>query len=203
MRQNTLCVAFACFLVAGFAVTASAVDTSPYLASDFYTQTHSFDEYTSFFIVNPTHVPLKVLAAFYAASGIFSACVSAVLEGNETWQVSVRDIEVPMYGAAKFFAFPASTMKFDPNAVIGGFKQEIDCEYVMTDAYTQTGPSGDELISQYNWVDRVREVNIKAVTINSSTIGEFADILKKACPPYQGSYIRPRAYCEALPVPPG
>jgi hypothetical protein len=204
MRQKTLRLILACLLVAGFAVTASALDTSPYLASDFYTDTYELDAYTSFFIVNPTPVPLRVLAAFYNEDGVFSTCVSNMLTGNTTWNVDVRNIPVPDYGTAKFFAFPANTMKFDPNAVIGGFKQEIDCDYVMTGAYTYTdGPLITETVQvgyEYSWIDRVREANIKAVTINSATIGEFADILKRVCPQYNGSYIRPKDYCEALPL---
>lgn len=187
MRQKTLCTVFVCLLVAGFCVTALAVDTSPYLMSDFYTVTGTTNaSYTSFFIMNPTPIELTVLAAFYNEDGVFSSCVSAVLGGNETWQVSLRGIDVPLNGAAKFFAFPAGTRKFDPNVVIGGIKRETDCDWSYGDGA---------------WVWFVREANMKAVTINSSTIGEFTNILKKVCPQYQGTYTMPQTYCEALPPP--
>jgi hypothetical protein len=222
MRQKSLCMILACLLVAGFAIAASATDTSPYLVSDFYTDTLELDAYTSFFIVNPTPIELTVFAAFYDSDGVFSTCRYYNLDGNETWNVDIRNLPVPETGTAKFFAFPlptaklglspkffafpVSTLKFDPNAVIGGFKQEIDCDYVMTGAFTEiigTGPitSTVNLVTEYNWVDRVREVNIKAVTINSSTTGEFADILKRPCTYYTGEYIRPRDYCATLPKP--
>jgi hypothetical protein len=181
-----------------FGGMAQAQDTSPYLAGFWSESSNSFQ------IVNPTTKPLTVYAIFYNAyGGPYSGteCHKQYLPANGRVSIQSKGTKDYEFGAAKFFAFPAGTKKFDPNAVIGGFKQEIDCDYVMTGAYTQTGPSGDELIFTYSWIDRVREANIKAVTINSSTIGEFTDILKKVCPQYNGSYIRPKDYCEALPLP--
>lgn len=194
MRHKSISIILACLLVAGIAATVSAVDTSPYLVSNWYIDAYENDEYMAFFIANPTPIPLVVYAAFYTTTGAFSTCVYNVLQGNDTWSFATGDIaaispENGWYeGTVKFFAFPQTTSKFDPNAVIGGFKQYVDCD--MTE-YNESGV----------WYANVSEANMKAVTLNSSTIGEFQAILGKNCSPLGSTYIAPQDYCSQLPLP--
>jgi hypothetical protein len=200
MRHRYTILALAIILVAGFAAHSGAVDTSPYLVSNWYTDTSEFDEYTSFFIINPTPIPLVVYAAFYTASGVFSGCVYSTIDGNDAWFLSTREIPATgptdsgwVNGTAKFFAFPrviGAAPKFDPNAVIGGIKQSVDCDWMY-----------DEYYAEWGWVARVSEANMKAVTISSSTIGEFQEVLRRSCAPLGSVYITPQAYCDLLPKP--
>ena len=60
MRHRWTMLALAMLLVAGLAASAAAQDTSPYLVSDWYTDTYELDEYVSWFVVNPTPVRLAV-----------------------------------------------------------------------------------------------------------------------------------------------
>jgi len=203
-------------LVAGVAASVAAQDTSPYLVSDWYTDTRELDEYVSWFVVNPTPVRLAVYAAFYNYTGSFSGCVYSLIDGNDTWWLTTRSLPFPVgenpYGTAKFFAFPAlpnTAPKFDPNAVIGGFKQTVDCDYILTNAYTETIPFSSTviLVKEYDWIAKVSEANMKAVTINSATIGEFQALLARRAgcvlmPGTPNEYISPRDYCATLPPPP-
>jgi hypothetical protein len=205
MRHRCTILALALVLVAGFAGHSGAVDTSPYLVSDWFTDTTNLDSYSSWFIINPTPVDMVVVAAFYSTAGVFSDCVrSGILSGNDTWWLSMPNLRMPLpeadnplLGVVKFFAFPVvrgQPPRFDPNAVIGGIKQEVDC-----DLNTDRGM----------WVAHVREVNLKAVTINSSTIGEFQAIMGRfgTCQLFPGTQNEyrdrgPQQYCNALPLPP-
>jgi hypothetical protein len=107
--------------------------------------------------VNPTTKQLDVVALVfgYEGAGALLGCTSCIINANGVWKFygdaarSASD-----YGTVKFFAYPAGTRKFDPNTVIGGFQQNI-----FEDVNGRTG---------------VTESNLKAVTINSNTIGEFA-----------------------------
>jgi len=210
MRHRYTILALALILVAGFAASSAAVDTSPYLVSNWYTDTWEHDEYTSFFIINPMPIPIVVYAAFYSASGVFSGCVYSMIDGNDTWWLATREVPqvahgVPgpyslVEGTVKFFAFPIvrdTAPKFDPNAVIGGIKQSVDCDWMY-----------DDYESSWYWVAKVSEANIKAVTINSSTIGEFTEILgrRATCqrfPGTQNEYMAPQKYCNQLRRPVG
>jgi hypothetical protein len=125
---------------------ASAQDTSPYLVG-------AWNEGINWVtIINPTTKPLTVYAVVY----------------SEGQPVLCRRVDIPpnglvgdyagdegWFGTMKFFAFPQGTMKFDPNAVIGGFQ-------------------GKDWWQPYGWTSS--EANLKAVTINSYTIREFSMI---------------------------
>jgi len=128
---------------------------------------------TQFKIVNPTATALDVYIVLYDRDGNIDEdlsvpmCYKKTLYPNQTWKacwpyLSCGDnIQYPAdehkYGAAKVFAFPAGTLKFDPNAVIAGFQQK----------------------SAYSVVEgQIQSVGLEAplvgVTINSRTIGEFS-----------------------------
>jgi hypothetical protein len=126
-------VFFLAFLVAVavtlFAATAGAQDTSPYLAGTWMeTSGVTPTVRTEHFIVNPTTKQLDVVALVfgYEGAGALLGCTSCIINANGVWKFyggaarSASD-----YGTVKFFAYPAGTRKFDPNAVIGGFQQNI------------------------------------------------------------------------------
>jgi hypothetical protein len=151
-------VFFLAFLVAMAmivpAATAGAQDTSPYLAG-FWSE-----DYHWFRIVNPTTKPLTVYAILYNIyyglyQGIQCHRTGLLPNGTESWEF--MSFAKGEFGTAKFFAFPLGTRKFDPNAVIGGFQRKR-----YEDVFNQRG----------YWL----ESNLKAVTINSYTIGEFSMI---------------------------
>jgi hypothetical protein len=107
----------------------SAWDTSPYLMG---TWAPEFSPHlTSYFIGNPTTKPLDVYGIFSGQLGTYGplrACYKYTIPANGTWYLTDlysewRGSNGP--GTAKFFAFPVGTTTFDPNAVIGGFQQEI------------------------------------------------------------------------------
>jgi hypothetical protein len=146
------------------AVPAGAWDTSPYLVGtldgDFYGN--------GYFIINPTTQQLRVYGAgFY--DGTMGPCAWTTIPPNGTFYVAVQG--GPFVGAVmKFFAFPLSG-KFDPNAVIGGFQQKFSTDY-------------------WNDTCQVTEANLKAVTVNSYTIGEFDMIKQAECLPYDPNQVQ-------------
>jgi hypothetical protein len=141
------CLSALCLvLAAGF---TSAQDTSPYLAGAWN------EERNWVTIINPTTKPLTVYAVLYS-DGVPVLCQRADIRPNGLigGYAGLPDA----FGTMKFFAFPQGTMKFDPNAVIGGFQ-------------------GKDWWHPFGLVSS--EANLKAVTINSYTIREFSMI-----PPY-------------------
>jgi hypothetical protein len=144
---------------------AGAQDTSPYVMGTWMHSTEvSPTVRTQHFIVNPTTRQLDVYAVVYGmqGAGALLSCTVCRINGNGTWRFIVDDARFASdSGTVKFFAFPKDSRKFDPNAVIGGFQQNV----FEVDG-TRTG---------------MTEANLKAVTINSSTIGEFATIPPIGC----------------------
>jgi hypothetical protein len=169
MKHRALFLAFLVGTVVLFATMASAQDTSPYLAGTWMeTSGVTPTVHTQHFIINPTTKQLDVYAVVfgYEGAGALLGCTVCTVNGNGVltfYGDAARSNNDN--GTVKFFAFPAGTRKFDPNAVIGGFQQNI-----FEDDGTRTG---------------MTEANLKAVTINSSTIGEFAliPVLCKSCIP--------------------
>jgi hypothetical protein len=166
MKHRTLFLAlFIIFAMTVVASMAGAQDTSPYLVGTWMetsgvTPTVS----TTHFIINPTTKQLDVYAVVFGYEGagallgckVCTANANSVLRFSEKVARSASD-----NGTVKFFAFPKGTRKLDPNAVIGGFQQNI-----FEDVNGKTG---------------MTESNLKAVTINSNTTGEFT-IIPIVCP---------------------
>jgi len=166
---------------------AGAFDTSPYLAGTWGSGLSTIMIQNSgpptplvvfpinYFIGNPTTKALDVFAAFYTSQGVFTECVYTTLQPNGSWYLydgairGASSLDFP--GTVKFFAFPTGTKKFDPNAVIGGFQQELL----------------PAIYFGYSYVPgcQVVEANLKAVTINSSTIGEFTQVPWAKCNQWQ------------------
>lgn len=144
------CLLLAAVGLCVFAGMAQAQDTSPYLVG-FWS-----DQYNDFTILNPTTKPLTVYAIYYNAGNGYPGmeCYKWDLPPNGVWYADMNGGTDGNLGTAKFFAFPAGTRKFDPNAVIGGFQ----VKYISAP------------ISFYV------EANLKAVTINSYTLREFSMI---------------------------
>jgi hypothetical protein len=113
--------------------SAYAWDTSPYLLGTWAPETSPHP--TSYFIGNPTTKPLDVYALFHGRTGIqggAQACYKYTIPANGTWYLTDPSgawDSTGGPGTAKFFAFPQGTTTFDPNAVIGGFQQEIVTPY--------------------------------------------------------------------------
>jgi hypothetical protein len=153
-RIMQCCLLLAALSLCLFAGAAQAQDTSPMLAG-FWSENYNY-----FTIVNPTTKPLTVYAIFYNVWDGYNGmeCYKReYLPPNGTWYVGDIDGDTDGdFGTAKFFAFPAGTRKFDPNAVIGGFQVK---EY------------GDGFDYHY-----YLESNLKAVTINTFTLREFSMI---------------------------
>jgi hypothetical protein len=147
-----------CLLFVGVPL-AGAQDTSPYLVGDFgFEDTAAYSETTTFGIINPTKKALDVYAGFFDWVGNPIGCMVQRVAPNGLWYITDYRI-AGSRGTAKFLAFPADTRKFDPNAVIGG----LQVKYRMKSAALRK----DEWFS-------AAEYNMKAVVINSSTIGEFS-----------------------------
>jgi hypothetical protein len=149
---------------------ASAQDTSPYLAGTWELGTWAYSNTVSFSVTawsyyelaNPTTKGLDVYAVFYDKNGATLGCWWNYLEPNGQWFIWMFDRPTPYdYGAVKFFAFLANSRKFDPNTIIGGFQQK--------GAWME----GSETDLSFS------EANLKAVTINSMTQGEFNRIPPK------------------------
>jgi hypothetical protein len=154
----------------GFAVipAATAWDTSPYVAGTWMIG------WTNYLLVNPTTKPVDVYAVFFKYDGNSqNVCYRYRLNANATWYLmdlyeEWKGNDSDKFGAAKFFAFPSNTTKFDPNAVIGGFQQVNSGAYVELGAPDQTFRTA--------WPCQTVETNLKAVTINSITLREFSEI---------------------------
>jgi hypothetical protein len=107
----------------------SAWDTSPYLMGTWASESDPHP--TSYFIGNPTTKPLDVYALFHGMTGTQNppkACYRYTIPANGVWYLTDPAAvwtNTGGPGTAKFFAFPAGTTAFDPNAVIGGFQQEV------------------------------------------------------------------------------
>jgi hypothetical protein len=158
VRGVWLGVLLVCLLSVGVP-QAGAVDTSPYIVGDYaFEDTAAYSETTTFGIVNPTKTTLNVYAGFFDSGGNFMGCMVNTVAPNGLWYIT--DYRLPgSRGTAKFLAFPAGQRKFDPNAVIGGLQVKYR---------TKQAP-----LRKDEWF-AAAEYNMKAVTINSSTIGEFS-----------------------------
>jgi hypothetical protein len=143
---------------------AGAQDTSPYLMGTF--QDSSVISITWYHIVNPTTKPLDVYAMLYFNGSPFVCSIIMVPANGATNGCVFGDLTPPGAHTVKFFAFPYLSRKFDPNAVIGGFQR-----ITMT-----ADPAADPNPYLFN-----TETGMKAITINSSTIGEFAQIPWQMC----------------------
>jgi hypothetical protein len=149
----------------------SAQDTSPYLAGTWEAGTWTYSDTVSFSIgvwsyyeiVNPTTKAFDVYAVVYDKAGLPLDCWWNFVVPNGQWFIWLWDgpPEPYDYGTIKFFAFLAGSRKFDPNAIIGGFQQKG--AYMIA---SQTDLS-------------FSEANLKAVTINSMTQGEFSRVPPK------------------------
>jgi hypothetical protein len=158
-RQKLLITLAAAIAVLVSVSMAGAYDTSPYLAGIW--EEASVVPWNVYVVVNPTTKPLDVCATWHSADGgrIGCICSALPLPANGMYSYFFGFGSDGEGGAVKFFAFPAGTRKFDPNAVIGGFQRK-----------------SEELSSVFK-----TEANLKAVTINSSTIGEFTQVEWDAC----------------------
>jgi hypothetical protein len=162
MKKRQLLITFAAMIALLASVSmAGALDTSPYLVG-IWEDTAAIT-FTYYEIVNPTTKPLDVWAFMYFSDNSFVGCLKLTIAADRsaTIAASYKGALVP-YGAVKFFAFPQGSKKFDPNAVIGGFQRK--------------GPAASWTPSLFT-----TEANLKAVTINSYTIGEFAQIQGISC----------------------
>jgi hypothetical protein len=166
-----------------FAPHAGAQMTSPYLAGEWEITRVLYDQFgptdwqsrdipiqTQFKVINPTTASLDVYVVLLDRDGNQGDyCYWRNVPANGTWKSCWPYIDTDLitptqvfpaddhhFGAAKFFAFPANTKKFDANAVIAGFQQKS--AYGQIEGYPQTASM---------------ETPLYAVTINSKTIGEF------------------------------
>jgi hypothetical protein len=172
--MNTRLLLLTLAVIAGFTLLApgaGAWDTSPYLTGTVPSHSHP----TSYFIGNPMTKDLRVYAVFYDWAGDFThVCYYRDVRPTSMWHLWDQANEWSSWGpgTVKFFAFPAGTAKLDPNAVIGGFQQEaIPPVLQLADPSEVTHCT-------------VTEANLKAVTINSYTIGEFGQIPFTDCSPW-------------------
>jgi hypothetical protein len=162
MKRQRLLITFAAMIAVLASVSmAGAFDSSPYLVG-IWEDTAAIT-YTYYEIVNPTTKPLDVWGFMYLSDNSFVDCINLPIaaNGSTTFAASFKGALVP-YGAVKFFAFPQGSKKFDPNAVIGGFQRKGSA-------------------ASWNPYLFATEANLKAVTINSSTVGEFAQIQGISC----------------------
>jgi hypothetical protein len=157
-------------------------DTSPYLLGTWeagvYTTTGvitiTYQDITDWQIANPTTRDLDVYAVFSLANGQFLSCTATSIPPNGVGVLTAWWNDEPYaVGTVKFFAFPKDSKKFDPNAVIGGFQGKT---HQIQGLLIQPQPIGAAGAT-------VSKVNLKAVTINSNTIGEFSTKIPFAtCP---------------------
>jgi hypothetical protein len=185
MKRTMFVALAAVVLVAGLSVLpVRGQDTSPYLMgaweSGAFTGTvyqgpqtsitYTVNVVTGFQVTNPTTKPLSVYAVFWNDTGVVT-CTTATIAANGNWSFEMPGEPDNLLlfgqkgkrtiGTAKFFAFPAGTTKLDPNAVIGGF--QFKYHHIRN---VLVGPP---------WTTYSRS-NLKAVVVNSSTIGEFTRI---------------------------
>jgi hypothetical protein len=135
---------------------------------------------TQFKVVNPTTTAIDVYIILYDRDGNIDydgedpMCYKRTLYPNQDWKscwpyLDCKDnliypYEEHHYGAAKIFAFPQNTLKYDPNTVMAGFQQK-SAYTVVEDQIQSVG----------------MEIPLVAVTINSKTIGEFGRPPFAAC----------------------
>jgi hypothetical protein len=183
MKQSRLLIALATVLaLCTLASPSFSQDTSPYLLGTWeagvYTTTGvitiTYQDTTDWQIANPTTKELDIYAVFSSANGQFLACTATSVPPNGVGVLTTWWNEEPYaVGTVKFFAFPKNTRKFDPNAVIGGFQGKTHETRVVI---IQPQPLGGVGAA-------IAKANLKAVTINSSTIGEFSTRIPFAnCP---------------------
>jgi hypothetical protein len=175
MKQTLLSIALAAALLIGIASSpAFSQDTSPYLLGTWeagvYTTTGvitvTYQDITDWQIANPTTKPLDVYAVFSSANGQFVTCTATTIPPNGVgWLATSWNDDPYAVGTVKFFAFPKDSRKFDPNAVIGGFQGKTHVTRVFLTETTA-----------------IAKANLKAVTINSYTIGEFSTKIPANCP---------------------
>ncbi len=152
-------------LVAGLALlmTASvalAGDTGPYLIGAWEDDGETI--YTDFIIVNPTTLQLDVYAAFFDNDGFFlpGRCFKKTLNPNAKWYIPGAALGLSGFdsvGTAKFIAMAKGKRAYDTYAVVGGYQNRWIFE--MTSSQS----------------------DLKGVTINTYTLGEFNNILSKPC----------------------
>jgi len=161
--KRTLCIALLVLGLLAGAGQVSALDTSPYLVgfTENYVQDSGDPYWNHWQIVNPTTKLLDVWVVWYRPwEPSPCAWMFQVPANGTTWLMVAAMVDLSEgYQALKFFAFPAGSRKFDPNAVIGGFQRKSHLGTVEP--------------ANFNFMS---EANLKAVTINSSTIGEFSAI---------------------------
>jgi hypothetical protein len=164
MKTQRLFITFAAMAVVLASVTmAGALDTSPYLIGTW--EDTSVIKATWYEIINPTTKPLDVYLVSYLPDGTFDGCMSSDIPANGMTLFGLGRGGNGAAGAVKVFAFPEGSRKFDPNAVIGGFQRKsLNADTLDLDPRV------------FNTA-----VNLKAVTINSNTIGEFTQILQSGC----------------------
>jgi hypothetical protein len=158
-RQKPFIMLWAAIAVLASMSVAGAYDTSPYLVGTW--EEIGVISTTGYSLINPTAKQLDVHMVFYIDGDPFT-CISFSIPANGAFalrtSVDVQQGSVLKAGTVKFFAFPAGTRKFDPNAVIGGFQAKS----------IQLPLDPRQPVNT--------EANLKAVTINSYTLGEFAQI---------------------------
>jgi hypothetical protein len=176
MQQSRLFIALAAVIaLCCLASPALSQDTSPYLLgiweAGVYTSTTpitmTYQDITDWQIANPTTKELDVYAVFSSANGQLVTCTATTIPPNGVGSLATWWNDTPYaVGTAKFFAFPQGSKKFDPNVVIGGFQGKTHMTTVLLMETTT-----------------IAKANLKAVTINSSTIGEFSTKIPfGACP---------------------
>jgi hypothetical protein len=155
MKKQRLLVALAAAVAMLLSVSiAGALDTSPYLVGTWEDTT--VIDVNSYDVLNPTTKTLDVYILMLSSDATTLVdCAKFPIAANASQRIYAFSTGTPPYGALKFFAFPQGSRKFDPNAVIGGFQRKG----LMKTSYL------------FN-----TEANLKAVTINSYTIGEFTQI---------------------------
>jgi hypothetical protein len=186
MKQLSLLIALAALLALCVAASpAFSQDTSPYLLgiweAGVYTTTTpittTYQDITDWQIANPTTKELDVYAVFSSANGQFLACTATSIPPNGVGSLATWWNDDPYaVGTVKFFAFPRNSRKFDPNAVIGGFqgKTHQPKALLIQPVFLLGGNA------------TITKANLKAVTINSYTVGEFTTKIPTNCPWGQG-----------------
>jgi hypothetical protein len=163
MKRQRLLTTFAAMIAVLASISmAGAVDTSPYLVGTWEDGgTTGMNVYA---ILNPTTKPLHVYMFWYMPDGTVDHCMSVAIPSNGEVSFGLG-IFSGGPGTVKFFAFPEGSRKFDPNAVIGGFQRKSMRESRYKDEFSMFDT----------------ETNLKAVTINSYTVGEFAQLPWDVC----------------------
>jgi hypothetical protein len=160
MKSQRFLIMVAAAVAALLSVSAAgALDTSPYLVGIW--EGYDVARVNYYCILNPTTKPLYVRMFWYSSDGTPGGCSGFTIQANETYCPGLSFPGPEEGGAIKFFAFPEGSRKFDPNAVIGGFQQK-----------------GGEIPTEFKI-----QSNLKAVTINSYTMEDFAQVMRDGCWP--------------------